>query len=340
MANAGDGNKSWLAGAIDDLRLYSKALSSAEVQAIYSGAGLLPVGGPHPADGEINVALQPPMTWSPGGTNNFQYNVYLGTNAANVAVATTNAAEFQGKVSAVGFTPAALLATNATYYWRVDELYGSNTVAGPVWAFNTAVDSIHGGLKLYLSLDSRDTVGTNTYDRSGAPFHDGGLYNAPAPTSGQVYECLNFNGSSTFVQTPALNMGTSNATFLAWVKLSTNQNAYAGVIMCHGGTTWSGMMFSSGNRLGYQWNDASATWNYNSGPILPTNQWVLAAVSVGSSRTIFYVGQTNGVMTITTNNYTPVFQAFDSGINVGFDSSSWGRWFNGAVTKSASGTAR
>jgi autotransporter-associated beta strand protein len=332
MANDGGGNKSWFAGAIDDLRLYTKALSASEVQSIYSGAGLLPAGGPHPTDGEINVALQPPLMWSPGGTNNFQYNVYLGTNSANVTAATTNSTEFQGKVVSAIFTPSAALAPNTTYYWRVDELYGTNVVTGPVWAFNTAVDAIHGGLKLYLSLDARDTVGTATYDRSGAPFHDGTLYGSPAKTNGQVYEGLNFNGSSTYVQTPALNMGTSNATFLAWLNLSTNQGAYTGVIMCHGGTTWSGMMISSsGNRLGYQWNDASATWTYNSGPTLPTNQWVLAAVSVGGSQTVFYVGQTNGIMTITTNNYTPVFQAFDSGINLGFDSSSWGRWFNGKI---------
>ena len=75
---------------IDDLRLYTKALSAAEVMALYQGSGLLPAGGPHPYAGENNVDLQPTLTWQPGNTNNFQYNVYLGTNAANVAAATTN----------------------------------------------------------------------------------------------------------------------------------------------------------------------------------------------------------------------------------------------------------
>ncbi len=56
-------------------------------------------------------------------------------------------------------------------------------------------------------------------------------------------------------------MGTSNATFLAWLYLTNTQGAYTGVIMCNGGSTWSGMMISSsGTRLGYQWHDDSATW--------------------------------------------------------------------------------
>ena len=330
MANDGNGNVSWLTASIDDLRLYTKALSAAEVQSIYSGAGLLPAGGPNPAVGTINVIFQPLFTWQPGTTNNFQYKVYLGTNAANVAIATTGSNEYQGQVSSTTFTPAAALATNTAYYWRVDEVYGTNIVAGPVWNFTTAPDSIHGGLKLYLSLDARDTAGTNTYDRAGAPYHDGTLYSSPTQAVGQVYECLGFNGASTYVQTPALSMNTSNATFLAWVNLTGNQSSYTGIIMCKGGTTYSGMMFPSANRLGYQWNDDTATWTYNSGPQVPTNQWVLAAVSITNNRAIFYVGLTNGVITTSTNNYTHIFQAFDAPLDVGQDPFG-GRWFRGLI---------
>ena len=330
MANDGNGNKSWLVGTIDDLRLYTKALSLTEVQSIYSGAGLLPAGGPNPAVGTINVIFQPLLTWQPGTTNNFQYKVYLGTNAANVAIATTGSNEYLGQVSSATFTPAAALATNTTYYWRVDEVYGTNIVAGAVWNFTTAPDSIHGGLKLYLSLDARDTSATTTYDRAGAPYHDGTLYSSPTQAVGQVYESLGFNGSSTYVQTPALSMSTSNATFLAWVNLTGNQASYTGIIMCKGGSTYSGMMFPSANRLGYQWNDDTATWTYNSGPQVPTNQWVLAAISITNNRAIFYVGLTNGVITTSTNNYTHIFQAFDAPLDVGQDPFG-GRWFRGLI---------
>lgn len=333
MANDGGGFKSWFVGALDDLRLYTKALSSTEINTLYQGGGIFPAGGPRPYDGENNVAFQPAMTWQPGGTNGLQYRVYLGTSSNAVQTATTNSAEYKGQIAVATYIPPAPLAANTTYYWRIDEvLAGTNIVPGEVWAYSTAVDAIHGGLKLYLSLDSRDTVGNSTFDRSGSPYHDGVLLNSPTPSVGQVYESLGFNGANSCVETPALNMATSNATFLAWLKLTNTQGGYTGVIMCNGGSTWSGMMISSsGTRLGYQWNDDTATWTYNSGPVLPTNQWVLAAVSVSNSRAVFYLGQTNGVITATTNNYTHIFQAFDAPMDVGRDSAAWGRYFKGLI---------
>ena len=331
MANDGNGNMSWLVGAIDDVRLYTKALSLGEIQSIYQGAGVLPAAGPRPTDGEGNIIFQPTLTWRAGGTNNFQYNVYLGTNAATVATATTNSPEFKATMVNASYTLANSLATNATYFWRVDELFGTNAASSDVWSFTTAPDVIHGGLKLYLSFDNRDTSGTMTYDRSGTPYHDGTLFGSPTGAVGQVNESLNFNGSSTYVQTPALSLSTSNATFLAWVNLSGNQNSYDGIVMCHGGSTWSGMMIAgTPNRLGYQWNDDASTWTYNSGPTLPTNQWVLAAVSVANTRAVFYLGQTNGVITATTNNYTHILQAFDAPMEVGRDSFG-GRSFGGQI---------
>ncbi len=330
MANDGGGNKSWFAGTIDDLRFYTKALSATEVGALFQGAGLLPVGGPHPTDGEINVSLQPPLTWSPGGTNNFQYNVYLGTNVANVSVATTNSAEFQGRVGTASYLPAAALAANQTYYWRVDEVYGTNIVGGPVWAFVTAVDSIHGGLKLYLSLDNRDTVGTATYDRAGAPFHDGAISNAPAPIPGEVYEGLQFNGSSSYVETPALNFVTTNATLLAWINNAGAQSSYAGLVFTRGSTALGLDFRGTTGQLGYHWNNEAGTYNYASGLYPPTNQWSLAALTVQNNRAVFYLGTTNGLLKLATNLYPHVIQSFDGPLDVGRDATG-GRNFNGGM---------
>ena len=130
---------------------------------------------------------------------------------------------------------------------------------------------------------------------------------------------------------PGVVHGHQQRHFSGLVRLNGNQSAYTGIIMCHGGSTWSGMMIAATpNHLGYQWNDDSATWTYNSGPVLPTNQWVLAAVSVTNSCAVFYLGQTNGVITATTNNHTHIFQAFDGPMDVGQDPFG-GRWFNGLI---------
>jgi autotransporter-associated beta strand protein len=331
MANDGAGSKSWFAGTIDDLRFYTKALTAAEVTALYQGSGLLPAGGPHPYDGEINVAMQPAMSWQAGNTNNFQYNVYLGTNAASLAAATTNSLEYQGRTISASFTPAAPLAASTLYYWRVDEVYGTNLVPGPVWSFATAADALHGGLKLYLSLDSRDTVGTATYDRSGAPFHDGTLYNSPATTSGEVYEGLAFNGSTSYVETPALNLNTTNVTLLAWINNAGAQSSYAGLIFCRGTTTTAGLDFrGTSGQLGYHWNNEAGTYNYVSSLSPPVNQWSLAALTVQNNRAILYLGTTDGVLQMATNNYTHVLQAFDGAEDIARDSTG-GRNFNGAM---------
>jgi hypothetical protein len=63
---------------------------------------------------------------------------------------------------------------------------GSNIAAGVVWRFTTARDALHGGLRLHLTLDDRDVVGTVAYDSAGPPFHDGTLHNGPTQNAGRV----------------------------------------------------------------------------------------------------------------------------------------------------------
>ena len=330
-ANSTHGWGSYFVGAVDDLRLYTKALTVQEVTALYQGGGILPAAGPDPANGERNVRLQPTLAWVQGSAGSFQFDVYLGTSSNLVAAATTNSALYQGRFSTASFIPTNPLATNTTYYWRVDEVSGTNLIASDVWSFATAVDAIHGGLKLYLSFDNRDTVGTNTYDRSGPPFHDGALYNSPTQVAGPVYEALNFNGTSSYVQTPALNLNTPRATLLAWVKRSGSLSSYAGIVFCRGGATISGLdVRGTSNQLGYHWNDSASTYNYVSGLTLPDGQWVLAALTVETNRAIFYMGQTNGVIQAATNNVTHVIQAFDAPLSVARDSTG-GRNFSGTI---------
>ena len=279
-------------GALDEVRLYSKALTQSEISNLYLAGGMLPAVVSTPDNGESHVALQPVMTWTAGRTN-YQHDVYLGTNYAAVANATTNSTEYQGRLASTSYAPPASLVPNATYYWRVDEVAGTSLVAGEVWNFTTAVDAIHGGLKLYLSFDNRDTVSTNTYDRSGPPFHDGALYNSPTQVAGPVYEALSFNGTSSYVETPALNLNTPRATLLAWVKRSGSLSSYAGIVFSRGSTAVGLDVRGTSNQLGYHWNNEAGTYNYVSGLTLPDGQWVLAALTVETNRAIFYMGQTN-----------------------------------------------
>jgi len=142
-------------------------------------------------------------------------------------------------------------------------------------------------LQLYLSLDSRDTVGAVAYNRAGPPFYLAAVYNAPMQTVGQVFEGLSFDGSTQYLETPALNLYTSTATFLAWVKRNGAQIDYAGIVFCRGGSTTSGLDCGASGDLRYHWNDEAGTYNYRSGLIPPDGQWALAALVVTPARRCF-----------------------------------------------------
>ncbi len=319
-----------LVGAIDEVRLFSRTLSASEVIALYQGGGMIAAGGPNPYDGETSVALQPTLTWQAGRTN-YLHDVYLGTSPNEVLNATTNSAQYKGRFAAPGYLVPSPLAASTTWFWRVDEVEnGTNIALGAVWSFTTASDAIHGGLKLHLTLDSRDTVGNVTYDRAGPPFQDGTLYGAPTATSGQVYEGFQLNGSSQYISSPAMNLSGNAATFLAWVRRNGTQISYAGLVFTRGSTVMGLDLRGTSNQVGYHWNDEAGTYNYVSGLTLPDGQWVLAALTVASNRAVLYLGSTNGTLQSATNNYTHVVQFFDGAMDIGRDSSS-SRYFKGGI---------
>jgi O-glycosyl hydrolase len=99
-------------------------------------AGL--AGNPNPADGAADVTVIPTLTWS-AGSYATSHRVFFGYSSNAVATATTNSAEFRGELAVTSFTPGAL-ASSGRYYWRVDELLGTNATVGATWTFATAVN--------------------------------------------------------------------------------------------------------------------------------------------------------------------------------------------------------
>jgi alpha-L-fucosidase 2 len=94
-----------------------------------------PACGPAPVDYAAGVPTGTALTWVSGATN-YQHLVYFGTSANAVANATTNAPEYQGRTSSTNLS-LGWLQTNATYFWRVDELAGTNLGRGALWRFTT-----------------------------------------------------------------------------------------------------------------------------------------------------------------------------------------------------------
>ena len=89
-----------------------------------------------PLDFATGINIGTALTWISGGTN-YQHNLYFGSSSNAVVNATTNSPEFQGRLSVTNFS-LPLLQSNTTYFWRVDEVSGTNTGTGVLWCFTTS----------------------------------------------------------------------------------------------------------------------------------------------------------------------------------------------------------
>jgi hypothetical protein len=130
---------------------------------------------PNPADGAVDAAPAPVLTWLPGQTA-IKHRLYFGDSKD--AVQQGAAAVDKGELTDPTFTPGALESLT-TYYWRVDETVAGGTVRpGAVWTFTTclSVDDFESytddeGKRIYETWVDGWTNGTgSTVGYAQAPF--------------------------------------------------------------------------------------------------------------------------------------------------------------------------
>ena len=173
----------------------------------------------------------------------------------------------------------AALISPATAYWKLDETSGT-----------TAVDSRGGYNGTYNNVILAQPGAT--------------------PDTGTS---VGFNGKAQ-VLLPPLNLNTNVLTITAWVNPNGNQSQFAGIFFNN--IAQSGITFGSGNQLGYMWNFAPGTYGFNSGLVLPPNQWTFVALVIEPTRARLYT-VANGVLSGATNNLANVAQAFNSVSTIG-----------------------
>jgi hypothetical protein len=126
--DAFDSAGGFFGGLIDDVRIYSEAMTAGEIQAL---AAPEKAHSPDPADGAQNV-INPLLQWE-AGIGAASHEVYFGTNP------TPGAAEFKGRqpLTPPMYYHAAGLDAGTTYYWRIDEVEADGTTinTGKVWSF-------------------------------------------------------------------------------------------------------------------------------------------------------------------------------------------------------------
>ena len=165
-------NTNYFDGAVDDLRVYTKALTDQEVQLVMRGDPLL-AWNPSPADGstpDIDAAI--PLSWSPGD-NASQHDVYLGTDMEAVKNADTSDATgvYRSRQNATTYTPDDVEWGGGPYYWRIDEVNTDGTITkGRIWNFTVADFILVDDFESYTDNDADgEAIWQNWIDGFGIP---------------------------------------------------------------------------------------------------------------------------------------------------------------------------
>jgi hypothetical protein len=115
-------------GAMDDIRIYNRALAADEIKAL--APPRVKAYKPNPADGAVGVSMGL-LQWTPGAGAMF-HNVYLGTSPE-----LTEANLVGNRLPLTMYFHIPGLEPGAVYYWRVDEIEKDGTTIHPgnVWSF-------------------------------------------------------------------------------------------------------------------------------------------------------------------------------------------------------------
>jgi len=137
-------------GDIDEVRIYNRALSEAEILATMEGEIWPYAFGPDPANGALYADSWVTLSWSPGETA-ISHDVYIGDNFADVNVGAADT--FRGNYTSTyiiagfpGYPYPDGLAPGTTYYWRVDEVNDADPNSpwkGKVWSFTVPLKTAY-----------------------------------------------------------------------------------------------------------------------------------------------------------------------------------------------------
>ena len=128
----------------DQTKLFRYNASTADL-VIYDMSTIAPVSGPNlvptPANGSVVSLPLTNLNWTVSPFA-LAYDVYFGTNQAQVAAASETSPQYLGQVTAPGMPFSQSLYPGSNYYWRVDVEGFSTTNVGAVWSFTVSTVSI------------------------------------------------------------------------------------------------------------------------------------------------------------------------------------------------------
>ena len=153
-------------GKIDDVRVYNKVLTDAQIAEVINGDTKL-AGDPVPGrDVLLDIRDISSLSWSRGNTA-ASHDMYFGQDRDVVAGADNNAPEFQGNQTATSLSLAGLVEFGGgDYYWRIDEVEaGGATNAGTIWKFTVPDYLIVDNFESYNNFDPPDPASNRIFDK-------------------------------------------------------------------------------------------------------------------------------------------------------------------------------
>ena len=155
---------------------------------------------------------------------------------------------------------------------------------------------------------------------------------SPLGRSLQSESVLRLDGESAHAQCPPLNLDGASLTATAWVRADGIQSATAHLLSARGkGEDVFGLhVDGTGTDLRYTWEDASATYNWDTGLIPPLGQWFFVALAVSPTETTIYLGTDDGLVSATQERKNGPM-AFAAPLEIGRDGLRADRFWKGAM---------
>jgi len=185
------------------------------------------------------------------------------------------------------------------------------------------------GLIVHLDagdLDSYSGSGTTWNDLTDNN-NDGTLVNGTG-YDGSNQGSLVFDGTNDYVDISGSTTVTA-ASFVVWVRLDGDQENYAGILYSRSTDVTGLSFYGTTEKISYTWNNASNTYDWDSGLTIPTQEWCMIAVTVTSSSATAYLYRSSGVSS-STNTVSHGSTTLDS-LELGRDSQSTSRSYDGRV---------
>jgi hypothetical protein len=241
-------------------------------------------------------------------------NLSATASAGDYTVEVTNAAgSIESQPASVTVVPmtglseyqTAVTGLNPVGYWQLDETTGP--VAYEYWNGNSGTYG-DAALPGVVGPQSPDFPGFSTTNLA-----------------------AQFDGFAGSVQLPPLNLNTNKITITGWIWANGDQGGFKGIVYTRSGATTAGINYGNGNELRYVANNnAQNTWSWDSGLIVPPNDWSFFALVLDPDKTTIYLGNKSQGLVSATNNVPNANELFEGPTYVGQDPQG-GRFFTGSI---------